>query len=298
MIEVFKTTLNLEELKAKREKLNARNFEIQLLGGSIGKSDKLIEDFGMCASLLDNVISVHTALTNKEGIMPGGNCDIGYLYERNVMLALDDACFIANIAALNQSHRVGVVIHNSLSYEQFSRNPYFLMIVTETLGALLMKYPNIEFWIENVTPICKEHPITFKNGCINDSADICKHLRQQFGDRIGAVFDTCHAITTARILQDLGCDYVFPGMLEAFSGVCKEVHFANVRGYGLKEGQHGCGFDPANPTDVVKLEGLLSNCMEYFPNAYLCYEITETDYIVNQQTYETMNLVNEILNNR
>ena len=141
MIEVFKTTLNLEELKAKKEKLNARNFEIQLLGGSIGKSDKLIEDFGMCASLLDNVISVHTALTNKEGIMPGGNCDIGYLYERNVMLALDDACFIANIAALNQSHRVGVVIHNSLSYEQFSRNPYFLMIVTETLGALLMKYP-------------------------------------------------------------------------------------------------------------------------------------------------------------
>lgn len=269
-----------------------------MLGGSIGKSDKLIEDFGMCASLLDNVISVHTALTNKEGIMPGGNCDIGYLYERNVMLALDDACFIANIAALNQSHRVGVVIHNSLSYEQFSRNPYFLMIVTETLGALLMKYPNIEFWIENVTPICKEHPITFKNGCINDSANICKHLRQQFGNRIGAVFDTCHAITTARILQDLGCDYVFPGMLEAFSGVCKEVHFANVRGYGLKEGQHGCGFDPANPTDVVKLEGLLSNCMEYFPNAYLCYEITETDYIVNQQTYETMNLVNEILNNR
>lgn len=50
--------------------------------------------------------------------------------------------------------------------------------------------------------------------------------------------------------------------------------------------------------DVVKLEGLLSNCMEYFSNAYLCYEITETDYIVNQQTYETMNLVNEILNNR
>lgn len=35
MIEVFKTTLNLEELKVKREKLNARNFEIQLLGGSI-----------------------------------------------------------------------------------------------------------------------------------------------------------------------------------------------------------------------------------------------------------------------
>ena len=298
MIEVFKTTLNLEELKAKREKLNARNFEIQLLGGSIGKSDKLIEDFGMCASLLDNVISVHTALTNKEGIMPGGNCDIGYLYERNVMLALDDACFIANIAALNQNHRVGVVIHNSLSYEQFSRNPYFLMTVMETLGALLMKYPNIEFWIENVTPICKEHPITFKNGCIADSADICKHLRQKFGSRIGTVFDTCHAITTARILEDLGLDYVFPGMLEAFSGVCKEVHFANIRGYGLKEGQHGCGFDPANPTDVVKLEVLLSNCMEYFPNAYLCYEITETDYIVNQQTYETMNLVHEILNNR
>lgn len=298
MIEVFKTTLDLEELKAKREKLNARNFEIQLLGGSIGKSDKLIKDFGMCASLLDNVISVHTALTSKEGIMPGGNCDIGYLYERNVMLALDDACFIANIAGLNQNHRVGVVIHNSLSYEQFSRNPYFLSTVTEILGSMLTKYPNIEFWIENVTPIYKEHPITFKNGCINDSADICKHLRQKFGDRIGAVFDTCHAITTARILQDLGWDYVFPGMLEAFSDVCKEVHFANVRGYGLKEGQHGCGFDPANPTDVVKLEGLLSNCMEYFPNAYLCYEITETDYIVNQQTYGTINLVHEILNNR
>lgn len=80
--------------------------------------------------------------------MPGGNCDIGYLYERNVLLALDDACFIANIAGLNQNHRVGVIIHNSLSYEQFSRNPYFLITVTETLGALLMKYPNIEFWFE------------------------------------------------------------------------------------------------------------------------------------------------------
>lgn len=298
MIEVFKTTLDLEELKAKREKLNARNFEIQLLGSSIGKSDKLIEDFDMCAPLLDNVISVHTALTNKEGVMPGGNCDIGYLYERNVLLALDDACFIANIAGLGQNHRVGVVIHNSLSYEQFSRNPYFIMTVTETLGALLMKYPNIEFWIENVTPICNEHPITFKNGCIADSADICNHLRQEFGDRIGTVFDTCHAITTARILEDLGWGYVYTDMLKAFSGVCKEVHFANVRGYGLKQGQHGCGFDPANPTDVVKLEGLLSNCMEYFPNAYLCYEITETDYTVNQQTYDTVNLVHEILNNR
>lgn len=298
MIEVFKAALIPEQIRAKKENLGARNFEIQLFGDDIGESVKLVDDFSRCIPLLDNIVSVHTALTNKEGIMPGGNCDIGYLYERNVMLALEDACLLANMASLNHNHRVGVVIHNSLSYEQFSKNPYFLETVTDTLGSLLAKYPNIEFWIENVTPICTEHPITFKNGCIGDAADICRHLRQKFGNRIGTVFGTCHAITTARILQDLGCDYVLPEMFQSFSGTCKEVHFANVREYGFKEGQHGCGFDPNDCQDNVKVSGLLSKWQTYFPDALFCYEITETDYIANPQTCETVGLVHKILNNR
>lgn len=298
MIEVFKAALIPEQIKAKRERLKARSFEIQLLDNSIGDQVKLVDDFSRCIPLLDDIVSVHTALTRKEGIMPGGNCDIGYLYEHNVMLALEDACFIANMASLNHNHKVGVVVHNSLSYEQFSKNPYFLELITDTLGSLLVKYHNIEFWIENVTPVCLEHPITFKNGCIRDSADICRHLRQTFGNRVGTVFDTCHAITTARILQDLGLDYVLPEMLQAFSGTCKEVHFANVREYGFKDGQHGCGFDPNNCQDTVKVSGLLSDWQSYFPEALFCYEIAETDYTVNQQTYDTLQLVHKILNER
>lgn len=294
--EVFKTALIPKQIKAKKERLGARRFEIQLLKNDIGNSTRLIEKFSECISLFDDIVSVHTALAPSDSLLPEGNCNLKYLYNQNTLSAIRDACVVADLAAVNYGHNVGVVIHNSLSYGEFSKCPYYNALVTSFIGDLLCNYKRVEIWIENVTPIRMGERVYFKNGCITDSSDIARHLREIFGNRIGTVFDVCHAVTTHRMLKEIAGKPVLANMYKGFSDTCKEVHFANVRKFGFERGQHGCGFHEDDEKDVEDLKSYLSLCMAYFPEAFLCYEITEKDYIKCEAVSETLRIIRKLQN--
>lgn len=294
--EVFKVILDPEQIKAKKEKLGARRFEIQLLKNDIGNNTRLIEKFSGCISLFDDIVSVHTALAPSDSLPPEGDCDLKYLYDRNTLSAIRDACAIADLAATNYGHSVGVVIHNSLSYREFSECPYYNTLVTSFIGDLLRDYKGVEIWIENVTPIHMGECIHLKNGCITDSSDIARHLREIFGNRIGSVFDVCHAVITHRMLKEITGKSVLADIYKGFSDTCKEVHFANAKEFGMKPGQHGCGFREDNEKDVEELKTYLFLCMTYFPAAYLCYEISEKDYIKCDAVSETLKIIQKLHN--
>lgn len=294
--EVFKTILDPEQIKTKKEKLGAKRFEIQLLKNNIGDSTRLVERFSECIPLFDDIVSVHTALDFPTSLLPEGNCDLKYLYDKNTLSAIRDACVIADLAATNYGHNVGVVIHNSLSYREFSECPYYNALITNFIGDLLRDYKGVEIWIENVTPIYMGECIHFKNGCITDSSDIARHLREIFGDRVGSVFDICHAVVTHRMLKEITGKRVLADMYKDFSDTCKEVHFANAKEFGMEPGQHGCGFREDNEKDVEDLKTYLSLCMVYFPAAYLCYEISEKDYVKCEAVSETLRIIRKIQN--
>lgn len=66
----------------------------------------------------------------------------------------------------------------------------------------------------------------------------------------------------------------------------------------MKPGQHGCGFREDNEKDVEELKTYLFLCMTYFPAAYLCYEISEKDYIKCDAVSETLKIIQKLHNQK
>ena len=289
MVEVFKTALNGEEICTKCSKLQAKHFEIQLLSGDevlLSNEDRVRE----IIMKIPDVVSVHSRLTHDNVTLPNGNVDIKFLEYAPVREALIEACSLADMCAKRYNHPIGIVVHNSLSYDEFIKIPSIKDTIVDFLDAILNKVDSrVELWIENVTLIKVEDRVIFRNGTHSDTSDIALYLNSVFGGRVFTVFDTCHAMTTARILNAVGLGNVAGSVLtetlRAFSRNCKEVHLSNVINYGFNKGEHGCGF--IDMKDTKDLEFILTLIKEYVPTAFLCYEIGEKDYLKNENTIAT-----------
>lgn len=292
MIEVFKAILNVDQIRAKCEQLDAKHFEIQLLEDNIDNAGDLITKLSICLPYMEDVVSVHTALTTNYAMLPGGNCDLHNLENTVTYRTLEDAAVVAQVCSSNYNHQVAVVIHNSLSYNSFMICNSLREEIIRLLRKVLTRYPNVDLWIENVTPICDEERIYFRDGVLDDAVYIAGYLSQIFGNRVHTVFDTCHAITTDRIIKgNLGKD-VLDDLFAKYSDSCREVHFSNVINLGYNEGEHGCGF---TDKDYELFDYLMRNITSKFRRAYLCYEIYEDDYTNNVNVKETKRMVHEWL---
>lgn len=292
MIEVFKAILNVDQIKAKCEQLDARHFEIQLLEDDINNAGELINKLSLCIPYMEDVVSVHTALTMNYEMLPGGNCDLHNLENKNTYRALEDAAVVAQVCSHNYNHAVAVVIHNSLSYSEFMICTSLRDELIYLLRQVLTKYPNVDLWIENVTPICNEERVYFRDGVLDDAVLIANYLSKIFGNRVHTVFDTCHAVVTDRIVKGNLGKSVIDDLIDKYADSCREVHFSNVINLGYNKGEHGCGF---TDKDHELLDYLMNKISCNMRRAYLCYEICEDDYMKNTNVAETKRLVHEWL---
>ena len=292
MIEVYKAILNVDQIKAQCEQLNATHFEIQLLENNINNARDLINKLSICLPYMEDVVSVHTALTTNYAMLPGGNCDLHNLENTATYKVLEDAAVVAQVCSRNYNHPVAVVIHNSLSYSEFMICNSLREELIRLLRNVLTRYPNVDLWIENVTPICNEERVYFRDGVLNDAVYIAEYLSQIFGNRVHTVFDTCHAITTDRIIKDNLGKEVLDDLLTKYSDSCREVHFSNVINLGYNAGEHGCGF---TDKDYELFDYLMRNITSKLRHAHLCYEIYEDDYTNNVNVKETRRMVHEWL---
>lgn len=297
MREVFKTILSVDEIKAKREQLGAKLFEIQLLGSDVGKSEQLINKFSECITYMDDIVSVHTPLTKDFAILPGGYCDLRYIEDGITYNAICNSAMLAHMCALNVGHDVGVVIHSSLSYRDFILCKSLREKVVDAMKGIIKTYPDIELWIENVTPIGVEGDnVYFYNGVYDDCCLIVDFINKSLPNKkLYTVFDVCHMLTTNRIVSQYNSTPSMQQRMLQFSKTCKLVHFSNVREMGFKSKQHGCGFNNSE-SDRALLKELMDGITKYLPTAYLCYEIAEDDYMYNANVLETRQLVQEYFN--
>ena len=193
-------------------------------------------------------------------------------------------CSLANAIGQARSSRILVVMHCEMGYNQLNETG-LLEIIAEKLRIILAKYPYVELGIENLMPIVtKDNKAGFRNGFGDSNVQLVKDLRARLRiNRIGTVLDTCHALSSIRIMQDIYTNilnmpdamYGMEYYMRSNAGVCSEIHLASVRGFGFNEADHGIAFDEQSPMSIEAFVEMYKNMHYECP---ICIEMREQDY--------------------
>ena len=150
-----------------------------------------------------------------------------------------------------------------------------------------LKYPNLEFVIENVTARF-QHPF--------DNIEFAKMINLP---NIGTVLDICHMYITLTLLNRLAEPYRYPtftheDVFRNYQDTIKHVHLNNAidvgEGYGRGEG-HGVPFLADSKSDMVLLDEFFELYKKYANGATITIEVREDDYIRNPNLDKTLKSV-------
>lgn len=184
-----------------------------------------------------------------------------------------------NMHELN-GEEIVVVIHQELSMEQLKD---FGMIkrITGLMAELLKAYPNVKFAIENLQLIGIEGGQLISSGGFYDTpVKIAQYLRNKLNtDRIGTVLDTCHALSSVRIVKSLKefnyySDLCLEQYLEEYSDTLFLVHLSNAFNIGF-DMDHGRGFD--SEEDIILLRNILTKICDIGYQGPITLETLEND---------------------
>lgn len=287
MISVFKSAINIGQMKAKVKQLNAARFEIQLL-------DKDIFECGLALRLeaylqeVPDVVMVHTMLDDATETV-AGDVNLSYMCNPKNVTRLKEAFYVANRCAETFNHRVGVVMHSSAQNELLKLNNMYLNVCVCEIFALLHMFPLVDLYIENVTPY-NMYLRSFDAGNLFDTVDNVLLLRKYIPDgetRIFNTFDFCHARMTIDMLNNVDIKISLEELCEYYSKTTKEVHFSLMAGHGNND-DHDVGYR-RELKDQFKDSMRLYN--KYFSKALFCYEIREDDYYENKNVIMTQRMV-------
>ena len=136
-------------------------------------------------------------------------------------------------------------------------------------------------------------------GIFYDNVKLANFLNEVFRtNRFGTVLDTAHILTTIRIYERIFSDY--EEIKEKFSiekyfeknkDVIKLIHLADLKNLGFRKGEHGVKFD--NKEDMKFFIDLYK---KYEYDCDITIEITEKDYVKNENFENNFKMLNEILN--
>ena len=234
-----------------------------------------------------NVEAVHVPCMENGQMM-----HMEHIFQHKDYSAVINVFRLAQYCAEIWNHRVLVVIHCGLSMYDFMESELFRQVLESRLGALLEEYPLVDLAVENVVameykPEREEIP-RLCNGVFLDIVEIVGCLREKFGERIGSVLDTCHAMMTEKYmsvwLKEAGfypedgetvpkkIDYRIENYFRANRGICKLIHFNDFTGNGY-QANHGTAFALQEKVDY-----LLGLYRKYQYDCPLTLEIREDDY--------------------
>lgn len=236
-------------------------------------------------SLMDilPITSVHTALMNEKDVefdlcfQKEDPEESSYNIEK-----LTEGLKLAEYCGSYENRRVPVVVH--------MKNNVFPCSDDEVINCLVEmfeKYPHTELAIENTMLVSKDGVIRTASLC-GSVPNIVRRLKnkldEKYKNRIGTVFDICHALGTIRMLNriyqilPMSCVDEKAALEKYFkenADVCKILHFANASGYAINQSDHGVVFH----NNERELMLFLIDCYEkYIPNASFVIEVREEDY--------------------
>ena len=266
--------------------------------GCDGIEYNLTEEFLLCGDSFQrhypneiftthNIEVVHVPCLANEQMM-----HMEHIFQHRDYSAVRNVFRLAQYCAEIWGHRILVVIHCGLSMYDFMEYELFRETLEEGLGLLLEEHPLVDMAVENVVameykPDRTEIP-RLCNGIFLDTVGIVKYLRERFGERIGSVLDTCHAMMTEKYMSlwlreadfypegngevPARLDYSIEHYFEANRQICKLIHFNDFVRNGYRK-NHGTGF-----TSQEKVDHLLGLYRKYRYDCPLTLEIREEDY--------------------
>lgn len=285
---IAKSIIREENLKGKSK--ICRNIEIQLFD-EFDRQESVKELYAKTISIPNvRILAVHSPIVNNEGV------NIEFIGNDDDYKRIAKTIELAHMFSEYYNERIKVIIHSALDIELLTKIPDIYNNILRFFGVMLAKYPNVDFCIENVIPVnkSKTDEIYMRSNCLFDGIELVNKLNEIFKtDRFGTVLDTCHALTTIRGLQNYFKDY--PEITKQFSledffvknkDCVKLIHLANVINLGYDKGTHGILF---KDDDLPLMQEILGYYKKYDYNCDITIEISENDYVLNENFKDNYN---------
>ena len=231
--------------------------------------------------------------------------NLEWIFGHKDISVLENVFSMAQYCSEIWNHRVIVVIHSCLAMYDFMQYELLQERMLKELGLLFDRYPQVDIAIENTIPLEFGKTGRFVprlcNGIYQDTSELVQWMRRHFGDRVGSVLDTCHAMMTEQylkillemaeierifaqpILVDINMEHYF----QMNQGICKLIHLNNSRGNGYRE-NHGTPFE-----DLSEVKAILALYEKYQYHCPLTLEIREQNYSDCCNYCMTKNLIEE-----
>ena len=219
--------------------------------------------------------------------------NIEFLLDKVKIKLLNETFKLANTIGEIYNHKVLVVVHTESNYELLEEVENLLPYIKKKVLSLLDMYPNVELGIENVSPIqVVRGDLRLRGGIIDDNIRLVEYINS---DRVGTVFDVCHAKITEMYLKSLNVYNIFENydlrkLMKLNKDYVKLIHLATFEGSGYGKG-HGIGFtDKSEMMEFVKLY------KELGLNCPITLEVAEVDYLESKSYVLTRKLLEECWN--
>lgn len=205
------------------------------------------------------------------------------------MVFLEQVFKVADYFGKLHNRKTLIVIHSETTVKLMKALGDIWGRAIKFLGYLLLKYPNTEIGIENVTPLrgISTKPIQLCNNFKFDNVDMANTLRKELNtDRVGTVLDICHAKISKKymdvIYQAVGDiepdNYDLEEYFKANKDVIKLIHLADFAGSGYGKGKHGIGIGPHNENSMKEFVELYN---KYNYNCMITLEVEENNFLIS-----------------
>lgn len=217
--------------------------------------------------------------------------NLEWIFGRKDISVLNNVFALAQYCAEIWNHRIVVVVHSCMSMYDFMQYELLQQRIVNELRVLFTQYDQVDMAIENTVLLELSRTEKFIprlcNGIYQDTSELVKWLKEYFGDRVGSVLDTCHAMMTEKylkilleavdvchifsdtVVEDVNMEHFF----QMNQGICKLIHFSSLCDNGYRE-NHGMPFESV---DEVRL--FLELYEKYQYQCPLTLEIREDNYL-------------------
>lgn len=294
-----KASLNMPEIQEKI-RCGCDAIELNLEEDFLLHGKNFLEYYGRELFVAKDIQVVHIPSNQDKEML-----SLEWIFGHKDISVLENVFSLAQYCSEVWSHRVLIVIHSCMAMYDFMQYELLQERIIKELGILFYQYPQVDIAVENT--ILLEFGKTGRfiprlcNGIYQDTSELVQWLREYFGERVGSVLDTCHAMMTekylkpllemaeierifaAPILEDINMEHYF----QMNQGICKLIHLNNSRENGYKE-NHGTSFE-----NIEEVKEILALYEKYQYQCPLTLEIREENYLDCCNFRKTKKLIEE-----
>lgn len=211
---------------------------------------------------------------------------------------LDNVFKVANYFGVRQKRKVLVVFHSEMHLELMMDLGSLWHNIVKYLDHAFTTYSQVEFCLENVSPLRGIHrggDLFLANNYAFDNVKVIKQLRKELQyNGFGTVLDTCHQMLAEKYitgLYEMTGEFKAPDLslrhyFEMYEDTIKLMHICGMKGSGYGKGKHGTPFKEA---DKDILQNIVDLKLQYAPACPATLEVEETDFAVCDGYSSTLN---------